>query len=542
MSKYQELQEELQNLRGLLIDGLGQNNEALKQEAVKKFSQFSKEEQVDFLSFIRSSIITVNTNEDLPNYPLKNVLALSIIDCANDVISTEKQREYLTLLLDAEEIDQELLPGLNTPLERAALRGNLPMVRLLIEKQKAQPEYIFSFLMGLISRNFSVLSSDRDLKEKDLKKVMSNSECYNYILQQINLFSLEDAEDAATILIELNKVIKETIETKREWQSKASVEQLIGDLERSQDYIESQLFNNSPKVSKICGAIVDSSECIRPYNKLHIAILLGDRDRYKKYIESNPGLIEPSKYYKKTPLMYACEVGHVGIAEDLIENGANVNSLDSDGKMAIVYASKNGWLDLVKLLVKNGAKLDFIEEDTTPLMCASEAGHIEIVEYLVKVKAKINAIDSKGRSALMYAVGNIEIVRYLVENGAYVDTVDREGNTALVYAFKAEHFKTVECLVENDPELKAVAEGQTISMRGWIKEDLELITYLLKIGKITHESCSKTLLYLDKYQENSEATRILRQYLKKVRTESSQNFTPDYSPRVQSTGEKSSYK
>jgi ankyrin repeat protein len=352
MVKYQEFQEELQNLRGLLIDGLGQNNEALQKEAVKKFSQFSEEEQLEFLRFIQTSLET-----PLQSYPLKNVLTISIIDSSNDTISTERQIECLKLLLDAKEIDQELIAGFNTPLERAILKGNLPIIRFLIEEQKAQPEYVFCFLLGLISRNFSVLSSERDLKEEDLKKVMSNSECYNYILRQINLFALEDAEDAATILVELNKVIKEAIEAEKDGQSKEIIEQLIRDLKQSQDYIENQLCNEGEnydfeKGRKICGAIVGLSGFIIPYNKLHIAILLGDVNRCKQYIESNPGSIKPNNDLKKAALMYACEARKLEIVEYLVKNGAGVNSVDIYERTALMYADSIGSVEIAQYLLE----------------------------------------------------------------------------------------------------------------------------------------------------------------------------------------------
>jgi hypothetical protein len=153
----EELKQNLERLGRVLIDHPEQNNEVLKKAVIRNFVQFSKGEQVDFLSFIQSSTIAVNENS--LKYPLKNILTLSMIDASNDVISVEEQKEYLNLLLDAEEIDKELIVGLNTPLERAILRSNLPIIKFLIEEKKAEPVYVFEFLAGLIRVNFDVLYS-----------------------------------------------------------------------------------------------------------------------------------------------------------------------------------------------------------------------------------------------------------------------------------------------------------------------------------------------------------------------------------------------
>jgi hypothetical protein len=235
------LKENLEKLGRLLIDHPSSDNEVFKKEVVTNFLQLSKEEREDFLSFIQSSTIAVEKDSsNAPNYPLKNILIISMIDASNDVISVEEQREYLNVLLDAEEIDQELIVGLNTPLERAILRGNLPAIKFLIKEKKVQPAYVFDFLCSLIQVNFSVLYSKQKLRGEDLEKVMNNSECYNYILQKINLSSLDDVKDAALIVIELSNIIKEAIKTKKD--ERSTIEPLVEHLRQSQDSIEKQVF------------------------------------------------------------------------------------------------------------------------------------------------------------------------------------------------------------------------------------------------------------------------------------------------------------
>ena len=62
--------------------------------------------------------------------------------------------------------------------------------------------------------------------------------------------------------------------------------------------------------------------------------------------------------------------------------------------------------------------------DTTLFKCLLQSG------------ANVNAIDSKGNSALTYAagIGNFEIIKYLIENGANVNAANPDGKTILIFA------------------------------------------------------------------------------------------------------------
>lgn len=50
--------------------------------------------------------------------------------------------------------------------------------------------------------------------------------------------------------------------------------------------------------------------------------------------------------------------GHFEIVKLLVENKANINNKDKDGKSAIILASEKGYLDILKYLVKNGANVN----------------------------------------------------------------------------------------------------------------------------------------------------------------------------------------
>lgn len=75
--------------------------------------------------------------------------------------------------------------------------------------------------------------------------------------------------------------------------------------------------------------------------------------------------------------------GNIHIARVLIQHGANISSMDKDGKSVLMMAALNGELDLVKLLIYKGA--DFTLQSMhgkTALDFARAFDREKIVEYL----------------------------------------------------------------------------------------------------------------------------------------------------------------
>ena len=74
---------------------------------------------------------------------------------------------------------------------------------------------------------------------------------------------------------------------------------------------------------------------------------------------------------------------NIHIARLLIQHGANVSSIDKDGKSVLMMAALNGQLDLVKLLIYKGADHAFLSEHgKTALDFARAFDRETVVEYL----------------------------------------------------------------------------------------------------------------------------------------------------------------
>jgi ankyrin repeat protein len=109
----------------------------------------------------------------------------------------------------------------------------------------------------------------------------------------------------------------------------------------------------------------------------------------------------------------------------LIERGATARGL---------FAA--GWhedLAILKILVGAGATVDEVAEDETPFLHCWKTGKLKAAKFLVLSGADVNFQDSKGKTALHYALKKglePSLLRFLVRSGASPDINDYEGVSA----------------------------------------------------------------------------------------------------------------
>lgn len=86
----------------------------------------------------------------------------------------------------------------------------------------------------------------------------------------------------------------------------------------------------------------------------HQAVLEGDTTKVKFILKYGQGIRvnQPNKY-GLTALQQACVDGNLGLANFLLERGADLSLVDSDGRTALHLASEQGHLDIVSLLVNS---------------------------------------------------------------------------------------------------------------------------------------------------------------------------------------------
>jgi ankyrin repeat protein len=175
----------------------------------------------------------------------------------------------------------------------------------------------------------------------------------------------------------------------------------------------------------------------------------------------------PPQSNRPAPKEIDSSVASLDLIKDLLAHGANVNAalktqqpyrtkLDrgddtmlTTGTTPLLRAAKAGDVDVVRLLIERGADpklatraginslmaaagLGTKEEDTTGRH-KTEAEAIQAIELCLKAGADVNAVDTRGDTALHGAAGKgyDEVVKFLAEHGSNLSLKDKQGKTAL---------------------------------------------------------------------------------------------------------------
>ena len=141
-----------------------------------------------------------------------------------------------------------------------------------------------------------------------------------------------------------------------------------------------------------------------------------------------------------TPLAAAAYNGNDRVVAALLERGAKPDARDTTGKAPILYAAARGFTAVVRQLLAAGVdpKRPY-GNDLTALMWAAgyEPGYgerdaVDVVTLLLDAGAPIDAVDNRGRSALMIAAegGHAAVAAALIARGASRDLTDKAGKRA----------------------------------------------------------------------------------------------------------------
>lgn len=122
------------------------------------------------------------------------------------------------------------------------------------------------------------------------------------------------------------------------------------------------------------------------------------------------------------PLIYAVRINNIKIVKYLLDNGANINSVENNnGNTALIWACFDGLLDTAKFLVENGADVNSTSfRGKRALQAAAMNGHFSVVKFLIKNGADIHHTCKCCGGALDSAIGamKFEIAEFLLQLGA----------------------------------------------------------------------------------------------------------------------------
>ena len=193
----------------------------------------------------------------------------------------------------------------------------------------------------------------------------------------------------------------------------------------------------------------------------------------------------------QTPLLIACRQLDSKIVERLLTAGADVRTEDKslDKMIQDLLRTKN--FPILQLLIDNGASL----EKRDPLLHgAAASGEVEIINFLLKNHVKVDVQNSRNLTSLMAAAEykQEESVQVLVKNGASINTQNHWGNTALHFAVVSNCPEIVSFLLEHGSDaLLYTKDGFTalsLARRHNHEDIYELISKALDIaGRIVYD-------------------------------------------------------
>lgn len=123
-------------------------------------------------------------------------------------------------------------------------------------------------------------------------------------------------------------------------------------------------------------------------------------------------------------LINAAYDGDLVRVKELIEAGADVESIGNNNVTALHMAAQQGHVDIVKYLLERKADVKARAVfDTTPLHLSATKGHCEVCRILIANGADVNARGNGDTTPLHEAAwaGHLEVVQLLVEKGAKTD-------------------------------------------------------------------------------------------------------------------------
>ena len=149
-----------------------------------------------------------------------------------------------------------------------------------------------------------------------------------------------------------------------------------------------------------------------------------------------------------------------------MQQGANVDSLNSNGESALFLACKNGHHDVVRFLLENRALDDCDEAEMAKrghaLLVACKRRHCKIVKLLLENGADPQAKDEDNKSALYHAVKSIpdddsepdlSTVNLLLDRRADTNETTSSGKTALYVACRKGLTATIERMLKCGAEV-----------------------------------------------------------------------------------------
>ena len=186
------------------------------------------------------------------------------------------------------------------------------------------------------------------------------------------------------------------------------------------------------------------------------------------------------------PLLIAAMQGQLPCMQVLLNDGADINRPDADGKTALYWAAYDGSIAALELLLSRHANVQGWQScENDPLYIAAFKGHIACVKALLNAGAPIVSNREYGFSALYGAIqnGHVEVFELLLQHGAAANAESAPfGTTPLFVAVATGQLACIEPLLTAGADVNHARDGRTPLYWAARKGDGEVLKLLLAHG------------------------------------------------------------
>ena len=168
----------------------------------------------------------------------------------------------------------------------------------------------------------------------------------------------------------------------------------------------------------------------------------GDKEAVLKLLQDGAD-INVRDAQGRTSVMIATYQHNTDMVRTLLQEGADINIRDNNKENPLLHAGAQGWLDILRLAIEAHADTRLTNRfGGISIIPASERGHVEVVrELLTRTDINVNHVNNLGWTALLEAIilsngdkAHQQIVQLLVDHGADINLADKDGVTPLQHA------------------------------------------------------------------------------------------------------------
>ena len=278
---------------------------------------------------------------------------------------------------------------------------------------------------------------------------------------------------------------------------------------------------------------------------LHIAAAEGTAEQVKILAKAGAD-VNAKDINGYTPLILAAQRGNAETVKALLDSLKSqgkckkaLKKIDDWGRTALHLAAEEGHALVVEQLIGEGAKVDTKDRlGRTPLMLAAQYGHEGAVKVLVdslksqgKCKKALKKIDDWGRTALHLAaeMGHAEVVKSLIDAEADVNKKNRNWYTPLHYAAGEGHAEVVKSLIDAEADVNAKDDDKWTPLHcATCKGDKTTVELLIKKKADVHAKNvdKSTPLHYAAGEGHTDVIGILIKEGAKVNTKNKKGWTP----------------